>query len=479
MLRVTANFIKQFAFWSYLIAVILLLCRFLKVLGLRKLIYRPFREVAERTGAHPAGLCAENVTGADGTPHENSAGVSIFRIVPARVSNLLFSLKELFTRESNREFKIYLSIVFFALLSRLIIYLLGYMTVMLVNNQDVGFFPSFQQIWDKWDSLHYVSIAKDGYVNYGDARNLIVFFPLYPVVIKLFSVLFHDYFLAGVIASNIGLIIACIYIYKLAKREYDERTAQRSVRYMLIYPFSFFFGIAYAESLFVAITIMFFYYLREKKWFLAAVLGMLAALTRNQGSLLVIPAFFEIIDDMDIIDSVRNKELLRRLSEVVKKGLPMLLIPAGTFIYFFLNWRVTGHWFEFLRIQDEHWHHKFGYFVQSIENNFMNISAYGSSMKVSLWMPQILSFIVAIILCYYALEKMRISYVAYMLAYIQVSFAPTFLLSGSRYIAGLFPLFILIALLSRNRVFNTLATVISSVLLCFYTIAFTLGGGVM
>jgi hypothetical protein len=67
---------------------------------------------------------------------------------------------------------------------------------------------------------------------------------------------------------------------------------------------------------------------------------------------------------------------------------------------------------------------------------------------------------------------MRLSFTLYMLAYTLLSYSPTWLLSGSRYIAGLFPIYILLAILTQKESVDKAVTFISTLLLGFLSLAF-------
>src|SRR5271157_3655755 len=51
--------------------------------------------------------------------------------------------------------------------------------------QRVGSIRNVFQIWDRWDAPHYINIAMHGYQNAGDARFLIVFYPLLPWLMRV------------------------------------------------------------------------------------------------------------------------------------------------------------------------------------------------------------------------------------------------------------------------------------------------------
>src|SRR3989344_7993889 len=85
--------------------------------------------------------------------------------------------------------------------------------------------------WANFDGAHYVSIAFDGYTF--DGR----FFPLYPVLIKIFSLPFNSweaYSYVGFFIANLFFILALMLFYNLVASKYSKDIAQQSVIWMLI-----------------------------------------------------------------------------------------------------------------------------------------------------------------------------------------------------------------------------------------------------
>lgn len=415
--------------------------------------------------------------------------ISCILFVTATALTMIKFLRELRTsnyngaginkKYNNDNLRVIITLVTLVLAARLVTFLLGYMAVTLTKNQNIEFFSSFQSIWDRWDSPHYIAIARDGYVNEGDARNFLVFYPLYPLLIKIVYYVVHNYYMAGILVSNISFVVAGFYLYKLTHLENIEDTAFRANKYMIIYPFAFFFGIAYTESLFIALTVMTVYYIRKRNWLIAGICGFLTVLTRNQGILILVPAFVEFVLYIKEARSYNKEKGSISIKGIVKNGTCLLIIPYGTLVYLFINKIVTGNWFEFLKIQKEHWSNSFGFFAENLKNHVLNMLAYDPSFRISLWIPQVVTFFFVIGLTIYGVKKLRTSYAAYMLAYILVSFSPTWLLSGPRYIAGLFPIYILLAIAAKNKVVDSILTIVFTMLLSFYAIAFALGAHVM
>jgi hypothetical protein len=137
----------------------------------------------------------------------------------------------------------------------------------------------------RWDSIHYLAIAEHGYTRPADA----VFFPLYPMLIRVLGYVVSSDPVAGVAISAASLIAALTLLYRLTRLELGERAASAVVLLIAFAPLSFFFTAVYTESLFLALSLGSLYAARRERWRLAAVLGGLAAITRVTGVALVVP----------------------------------------------------------------------------------------------------------------------------------------------------------------------------------------------
>jgi hypothetical protein len=85
----------------------------------------------------------------------------------------------------------------------------------------------------------------------------------------------------------------------------------------------------------------------------------------------------------------------------------------------------------------------------------------------------------AFALVIYGIKKIRNSYSLYMLAYVTIALSPTWLLSGSRYLMCIFPMYIILAILSKKRIWDFVLTYASIILLALYSLCFACGYGRM
>ncbi len=156
------------------------------------------------------------------------------------------------------------------------------------NKAPVGFY-GWMEIWNHWDGPHYLDIARDGYVTQGDQRNWIVFYPLYPWAIRLFTLVLRNALLSAFVVSALASVVAGLLLSRLTELDFDRAVSRSAVWFMFIFPTSYFFHIGYTESLFLALALGSFLAARRRAWWLAGVVGALACLTRVNG-LVLIPA---------------------------------------------------------------------------------------------------------------------------------------------------------------------------------------------
>jgi hypothetical protein len=107
---------------------------------------------------------------------------------------------------------------------------------------------------------------------------------LYPLVSKVASFLTGGHPLLGAtLVSNASLLGAMLVLYALVTLEYSEAHARKAVTYLALFPTAFFLLAPYSESLFLLLSVSAFWFGRRDRWALAALLALLAALTRSVG----------------------------------------------------------------------------------------------------------------------------------------------------------------------------------------------------
>ena len=185
--------------------------------------------------------------------------------------------------------------------SRLFIFLAGFLAAALIGVQQVNWgrrFPERAEVfhgllaalfnpWAHWDGAWYIKIAAHGY---GDADGTAAFFPLYPLLLRAVGTLFGgNLVLAGIVLSLACYAGVVIVLYRLVARDFGDSIASRTTLYLSIFPTAFFFQAVYSEALFLLLVLLCFLWAREGRWWLAGLAGLLTALTRSTGVLVLVP----------------------------------------------------------------------------------------------------------------------------------------------------------------------------------------------
>ena len=329
-----------------------------------------------------------------------------------------------------------------ALLFRLVIFVVVGLFTCLVLYPDSGPDAALW-IWKRWDALHYVNLAELGYSGYmEDGKHLfLVFFPLYPWLMRLVSALTGNTMAAGLLISFLCYAGGCVYLYKLTAWELGRRAARRAVLFLSVFPYAFFFGGIMTESLFLLTTAAGLWYIRRHRWWLAGAIGILAAMTRMHGILLVGAAAAELVEKRGGFDW---KEIGRRL--------PALLLPVlGTLVYLLLNWQVAGDPFAFTVMQ-EHWSQGFCWISDTLWYVLQNALSYPTeAVRYQLWIPTILLFPIFFALAVYARKRFRSMYTLYGFVYLVLNYSLSWLLSAGRYLSCALPFFLFAAALTERR----------------------------
>ncbi|MFA0823377.1 MAG: hypothetical protein ACC612_10870 [Methanomethylovorans sp.] len=305
-------------------------------------------------------------------------------------------------------------------------------------------------IWGVWDAGWYMTISQNGYTA-GPFEQLILeqtniaFFPLYPLLMRFFGYILGNHYIAGLIISNICLFISCIYLYKLVKLDFDKYTASKSVKYLLFFPTSFILSGVFSESLYLALTVICFYYARTGKWQTVGIIGFFLALTRSTGVLVVLPLLYEGI--VPLLNENKNLRSIKFSRKEISPLFYLLLIPLGLIFFMIFNYYLTGDFMAFAHAQlawDRHLTNPL----------YVLITGYKSSVYTAFEAIFTLLFSFIILLSY---RKIRFSYWLFCMYSIFIPLS-TGIMSMPRFISVIFPIYILFAGITKNRLLEDLIT---------------------
>lgn len=319
------------------------------------------------------------------------------------------------------------------------------------------------------DIPRYIDIAQNGYQASGDTAKNIVFFPLYPYLLRFVAALTGEYFWTGSVLSMCFLVIAGVYFFKLTREEWGEDTAARALKYFMLFPSIFFAMLPMSEGLFLMLVVLFLYHLRKGNFLIAAIAGMLAAFTRSLGVYLAIPFVVEAIFR---VYCAGKAHFWKRFFKTVW---PVVLIPLATVAYLEINLAVQGDPFAFLTHQEEYWSQGFGFFADTIRYLTENALTRDVSLTVSLFIPELAVIFAFLAFMILTAKRQRPMYLAYSAVIFYFSISVTWLLSAPRYMLVMFPCFMEIGVRTQNRKWDIALTIVFALCLLVFSMAFVMG----
>lgn len=297
--------------------------------------------------------------------------------------------------------------------------------------------------WNQWDGPHYIDIARDGYVaqdvSSRDQRYWIVFYPLYPWLIRLFAVVFRDYVLSAHTVSLVGAVLTALVFRRLAALDLGPRLARTAVLFMFIFPTAYFFHVVYTESVFMPLAIGCVLAARERRWPLAGLLGALATMTRVNGMLLL------PVMAVEAYAQYREDGRLRR------EWLWALFAVAGFLVYLLINYQVFGNPFHFQDVLREKWSKRLAFPWVGIAGTWRAMWADDPLYAHLVGVQEMLFVVIGLAGTIWCWRRLRPSYAVWMTLNWLLVTSTSFVQSTPRYVLSFFPLFILLARLADER----------------------------
>ena len=350
-------------------------------------------------------------------------------------------------------YKEIISVFLLAFAFRIAVFLFSICAMYMFNDNINGFGDILEQ-YMKWDANNYFRIANVGYSGFdidGDFTT-IVFFPLYPWIMKIVNLIFRDLRVSGLLTSFALYSGACCFLYKLFSIDYSKSVAVRAIVYMSVFPHALFFGTLMNESMLLFTAAATLYYIRKHKWYLVGIWGAAAALSRMLGILLAIPAAVEWLEHYKIFEKLKNKDIKTVWQLFYSKGLWIFLMLLGTGIYLFCNYKVTGDCFKFLEYQRTIWGHGSAYFGTGINSivSKLNLGT-DKDMLASVWIPSLAAIIFVTANLFYGIRKHKSMYTAYLVVYLILNTSFDWVISVPRYMTCAIPAFLFLSDFSERH----------------------------
>ncbi len=356
-------------------------------------------------------------------------------------------------------------VVAFVLGVKALVLLFAAQAYVIAKNERPGSLHEWLSLWNRWDAPHYLDLARMGYVKDGVEARWIVFYPLYPWLVRAVSVFVRDELASALLISTLASVVVGLLLYRLARLDDDEWVARGAVLFMFVFPTSYFLHIGYTESLFLALALGTMLAARARRWPLAGALGVLACMTRVNGLALIPALVFEAWEEYHASGRRVRAEWL------------WALLPAAGFgVYLFINWRVQGSPLAFLQMQGEYWYRTFAWPWDGIAGSWKMIWSGPPSDALMVGWQEFFFVMLGLALTAWAWLYMRASYAVWMICNCLLWTCTKFVLSVPRYTLVLFPAYIIFARASARRpVAGALIAVWSLLFLALFLVRFSQG----
>ncbi len=232
----------------------------------------------------------------------------------------------------------WLMLIFAMVVSRTVIYCLGLWGVTEFASGHYAEQPLLQTIC-RFDCVWFYRIIQDGYdlvpqwLSQKNAANW-AFMPLQQFLGWIFSKFFsfenpiNNARLGLVITSNLAFLISLPRVLMALKQLRFSKGTQYATIWLLCFsPYTVYSTAGYTEPLFIAFVTGVFLFSYRQQWAWVAVLGLLAAITRNLGVFLVFPVLIIAIQHYGV------NSFLRLKTPAVKVIAAIWIIPFGFFTY--------------------------------------------------------------------------------------------------------------------------------------------------
>lgn len=306
-----------------------------------------------------------------------------------------------------------------------------------------------------WDGSFYADLAQHGYAQL--PRAALRFFPLTPLLGRAVGWTGLGPRVGVVVVANLAALIAGALLWTLVRREgFGDAVGSRAAWFLALMPSAFVLVFGYAEAVFLALAIAIFLAARDRRWWLVALLGVFAGLSRPGGFIVAVPIALEAAR---ALGATRPRELVARAAAVVAPF-------AGTGLFL---WWVGDRFGDALlpfRVQTRaNLKGSFANPITSIDHAVRGLvhGHVGTGLHVP-WM------IVAAGLTIIVFRKLPASYAWFTVVTLASAMTSSNLDSFERYALGAFPLVIVVAVLAHDRRIERALLVLSGAAMTAYTV---------
>lgn len=320
-----------------------------------------------------------------------------------------------------------------------------------------SFFEIWRASWMKGntDAGHYLSIAENWYLKeglsipgYKEPHLLIVFLPMFPVLVRALNLIINNSFISAQIINAIATSLASGMVYLTFLPILGSRRSKVGAFASILLPGMIFMNSPMSEPLFLLFTVCAFFFMQRKQFVFSGIFVACAGFTRSLGVIAAVP--LAMVGIGHIVRLIRDKK---------KWGVPLVLLmlglvisTLGTLSYLYINYSIHGDALKFFDYQASNWHQKASpffdtprYLVYYAQMYFNRGDAHNLETFYSLSIPSLIAIFGALILMSFKSRRMPAHYIVYFLGYFAVAIGCTWLLSAMRYISAALPVSFAIA----------------------------------
>ena len=344
--------------------------------------------------------------------------------------------------------------------------------------------PGWLGGWAQWDSGWYFRIATDGYSYIPGRQSTVVFFPAYPLLMRVTGGVVGDTYVAGVLVTLAAGIGAVSLLAVWLRDRLTPAAAWSAVLLFVLYPYSFFlFGAVYADAVFVAAAIAAFVLLEQDHPWLAGLAAAVATAARPMGVILAVGLVLRAVERRRPKAEAEAEAGAGSAAGVKAPGgrrylsdAGVLLALAGVGAFSLYLWSRFGDPLAFLTGQ-EAWEQEAGPATWLKLQFFKDVADVSSPFSWLSYVAHPVLTVVGLALVPGVFRRFGRAYGVYALLMIGLSALSTKNFFGmSRYLLAAFPLFAVAGDLIADRpVLRRLAPAVSGLGLVLLTAAFTRG----
>lgn len=395
-------------------------------------------------------------------------GAGCVRLIPPLLTMLLGEEPHL-KREGDRTFRRCGTRELFKLfLIVLLVRLLEFPLTYIVHYALFGYTGTFFEIQRLWLDFYVADTA----------------FPLYGYLSNVFWIITVNFNHARFIGSYFFTALAVVALYYLVQLDFDRRIARRTVRYFLLMPFALTLMGTVPDGLFLLFSVLTLLFLRKQKFPLANLFAFLAVLTHSLGVLLFFPVLISYISYL--IGNVRlNRETGNRyILRQILNTLSILLIPLGVGLVMLYCKLRFGDAMRLYDIALGRSGETVTALMKWTDSGFAlmrTVGGHSTAILAGTYLPQICYLLFALVMLLLACRTIPTSFALLMAVTIPMIVLTGHISDTARIVTMTAPFVITLAAQVKNRLVDTLVTVLLAAGWIAYFFAFIAGftGGVV